>query len=82
MFPGHNKYDLSYSIVQLKPTVLEAPGVWGRDNVSAFVGRNYVLVSYRGATFFALRDSGDLLWDRLTIRGSLGKPGSDPGARR
>ena len=42
--PGHNKHDLSYSIMQLQPTFIEA-FAWGTDNAGLFARENYVYVA-------------------------------------
>lgn len=63
--PGHNKYDLRYSITQLEPTFAEKLE-WGRESLAA-ERDNYVHVVVPGVEFdFYLRkNSPDVLWDRL-----------------
>lgn len=72
--PGHNKYDLNYSIVQKKPTYI-AGYVWGRQSVEDFVKQNYyaipVATGPAGAfqtVLFLLKDSPDVYWERLVVR--------------
>jgi len=62
--PGHNKYDLNYSIVVLKPTYVQR-FFWGRQNVYSLVEDEYVEVEYRYATLYLRRDSADVNWERL-----------------
>lgn len=62
--PGHNKYDLNYSIKTLKPTYIET-FMWGKQNLSQWVGSSYIGVEYGGAYLFLLKDSPAVLWDRV-----------------
>jgi hypothetical protein len=62
--PGHNKYDLDYSIKQLQPTYIQDLD-WGGDDLSAWAGTRYRIVRYRGLMLFLLRDSPDVLWEKL-----------------
>jgi len=61
--PGHNKYDLHYSIEQLRPdAIFDAVSLSRRpgNDVFEFVQRNYV---QRGS-FWLRRDSPHVHWDR------------------
>src|SRR5574341_330733 len=64
--PGHNKYDLNYSIVQLQPTYVQAYA-WGNQTVKSWVVKNYVRVEYHGLlgekTIFLRKDSPDVCWE-------------------
>jgi hypothetical protein len=64
--PGHNKYDLEYSIVELRPTYSQA-FAWGYATVRPYFVENYVRVEYHGAagtkTIFLLKDSPLVCWD-------------------
>jgi len=64
--PGHNKYDLDYSIVQRRPTYSQAFS-WGYATVRPYFVENYVRVEYHGATgtktVFLLKDSPLVCWD-------------------
>jgi len=64
--PGHNKYDLNYSIVQSRPTYIQAYS-WGYATVKPFVMENYVRVEYHGKTgsktIFLLKDSPLVCWE-------------------
>jgi hypothetical protein len=64
--PGHNKYDLEYSIVKLQPTYIQAFS-WGDQTVKPWVTKNYLRVEYHGAfgirTIFLRKDSPDVCWE-------------------
>jgi arabinofuranosyltransferase len=62
--PGHNKYDLTYSIERLQPTYIEA-GAWGRQDVSAWVSTRYVQVDYEGVTLLLKRGAPEVDWTML-----------------
>jgi hypothetical protein len=62
--PGHNKYDLHYSIEKLRPdAIYDAVGLSRRtgNDVLAFISANYV---QRGS-FWLRRDSPYVHWDRV-----------------
>lgn len=63
--PGHNKYDLHYSIDQLEPTYVET-FQWGNQDLSDSAESNYRQVLYRGVSLWLRRGSKDVIWDRLT----------------
>jgi arabinofuranosyltransferase len=65
--PGHNKYDLNYSIVTLKPTYIPKL-FYGRQDVSPIVGDEYVNVRYRYITLFLLKNSPDVNWKKLDLQ--------------
>lgn len=56
--PGHNKYDLDYSIVQLRPDYVQVDN-WGRQSVHAFVDGHY----QRAGKLWLLRGSPNIRWD-------------------
>ncbi len=64
--PGHNKYDLNYSIVRLQPTYIQAYA-WGNQTVKPWALKNYLRVEYHGAlgekTVFLRKDSPDVCWE-------------------
>jgi hypothetical protein len=64
--PGHNKYDLNYSIVKLQPTYIQAYS-WGNQTVKPWVVINYVRVEYHSAlgtkTVFLRKDSPYVCWE-------------------
>lgn len=65
--PGHNKYDLEYSIVGLQPTYIQAFS-WGDQTVKPWVTQNYLRVEYHGIqgtkTLFLHKDSPDVCWEQ------------------
>jgi hypothetical protein len=62
--PGHNKYDLNYSIKHLRPTYVEG-FIWGRQDLFDWVRKNYVKVKYNDIYLLFLKDSEDVLWDKI-----------------
>ena len=65
--PGHNKYDLIYSIEELEPTYIEASR-WGGQDVTTWVSTRYVQVEYRGVTLLLKRDAAEINWELLPSR--------------
>ena len=70
--PGHNKYDLNYSIKSLEPTYIERTK-WGRQDLTEWVKTKYVKVRYNGATLILLKDSPLVFWDKINAP-SPGQP--------
>jgi hypothetical protein len=68
--PGHNKYDLYYSIKLLKPTYVQS-FYWGKQNISKWGRENYVRVVYRGPngeiTLKLLKNSPSVIWENGEI---------------
>src|SRR5215212_5080525 len=62
--PGHNKYDLGYSIIKLKPTYSRG-FVWGGQNALGWARSEYVMVVYTGTLLNFLKDSEDVRWDDI-----------------
>lgn len=62
--PGHNKYDLNYSIATLLPTYVQG-FVWGKQDLSQCAKTHYVEVDYEGIKLFLLKDSPAILWERI-----------------
>jgi hypothetical protein len=62
--PGHNKYDLDYSIRELQPTFVQG-FAWGADDVSEWARDTYVTVVERGLTLRLRKDSPAVRWERL-----------------
>lgn len=74
--PGHNKYDLEYSIITLKPTYIEEYR-WGKTDIVAWVQDHYVHATrgytiYNGQSqervnikLFLLKDSPDVEWNEI-----------------
>jgi len=65
--PGHNKYDLNYSIVSLKPTYVQG-FIYGSQDLSQWAAENYVKIIHRRIPLFLLTDAGGILWSRKNIR--------------
>ena len=63
--PGHNKYDLNYSIKLLQPTSIEYWRI-GNQDLSDLVRKDYVLVNYKENFLFLRRDSPYVLWEKIT----------------
>jgi hypothetical protein len=64
--PGHNKYDLNYSIKILQPTYVQR-FVWGSQDLSQWAESHYVEVEYSGISVFLLKDSRAVMWDKLNF---------------
>ena len=62
--PGHNKYDLNYSLKKLRPTYVQYVK-WGSHDLSEWASQAYVLVNYKGTEFLLLRGSKDVHWDKV-----------------
>ncbi|CAA9476270.1 MAG: hypothetical protein AVDCRST_MAG25-2440 [uncultured Rubrobacteraceae bacterium] len=62
--PGHNKYDLEYSIKELKPTHVQG-FEWYGQSVLPWAEDEYVGVKYRDAHLNLLKDSKDVRWDEI-----------------
>jgi hypothetical protein len=60
--PGHNKYDLEYSVKQLRPTYVEA-SAWGGQDITAWMEQHYERVIYKGVELWLLKDSPDVRWE-------------------
>lgn len=64
--PGHNKYDLNYSIKTLEPTYVQG-FQWGTQDLSQWAETRYVKVEYDGVSLFLLKDSPAVLWNKINI---------------
>jgi hypothetical protein len=64
--PGHNNYDLTYSIKKRKPTYIEGYQ-WGNQDLSGWIYEKYVNVEYKGIMLMLLKDSRSVQWDKLSI---------------
>lgn len=62
--PGHNKYNLNYSIKKLKPTYVQG-FQWGKQDLYEWAQSNYVYVKYDGISLFFLKDSPSVLWEKI-----------------
>lgn len=61
---GHNKYDLNYSIIQLKPTYVQQ-FYWFNQDISEYGQENYVEVNWKGVKLNLLKNSPDVDWGKL-----------------
>lgn len=64
--PGHNKYDLNYSIGTLQPTYVQR-FVWGGQDITEWGKSRYSKVEYKGVALFLLKDSPAVYWERVDI---------------
>jgi len=64
--PGHNKYDLNYSIKKLLPTYVQE-FEWGSQDLSAWGREHYVSVRYEGVRMYLLKDSPNVDWKKVII---------------
>lgn len=64
--PGHNKYDLNYSIKILEPTYVQGFG-WGAQDLSEWGETRYVKVEYNGISLFLLKDSPSVFWSKTDV---------------
>jgi len=62
--PAHNKYDLTYSIVERAPTFVQFFR-WGRQDLSAWAADHYVARLYKNQCLFLLKDSPAVDWSQL-----------------
>ena len=64
--PGHNKYDLNYSIVELRPTYVQDL-VWGGQDLSSWGMEHYASVRYKGVRMYLLKDSPAVDWEKVEL---------------
>ena len=70
--PGHNKYDLAYSIIESRPTYVRG-FVWGGQNALGWGQSEYVMVIYKGTILNFLKDSEDVRWDNIEAAREAGE---------
>jgi hypothetical protein len=63
--PGHNKYDLAYSIGRLQPVYVWTSS-WGRESYDAYVKAHYVEVLYRGVRLTLWARDPRVRWEQVT----------------
>ena len=63
--PGHNKYDLNYSIKILQPTYIQG-FAWGSQNLAEWVADQYVSVECGEVELLLLKNAPSVLWDELS----------------
>lgn len=64
--PGHNKYDLNYSIKTLLPTYVEK-FEWGSQDLTEWAKDKYVKVGFAGGSLFLLKDSPAVFWGKINF---------------
>lgn len=64
--PGHNKYDLNYSIKTLEPTYVQI-FQRGTQDLSQWAETRYVKVEYDGVSLYLLKDSPAVLWSKVNV---------------
>jgi hypothetical protein len=62
--PGHNKFDLNYSIKVLKPTYVQVVAWLGQD-LSSWSESHYEKIVYKGTTLRLLRNSEAVRWELI-----------------
>jgi arabinofuranosyltransferase len=62
--PGHNKYNLHYSIVEKQPTYIQGTR-WGHHDVTEWVADRYVYAQHMGVVLLLDENSPDVLWHKL-----------------
>ena len=65
--PGHNKYDLEYSIKERRPTFIQT-FKWGRQNLRRWVREHYRTVRHLGVGLRLERGSEHIDWSKLGRR--------------
>lgn len=69
--PGHNKYDLNYSLKQLQPDVIQYVILygeicrWGSQSLQDWCLENYKVVNYHGVQVLLKKDSPHVFWDKI-----------------
>lgn len=62
--PGHNKYDLQYSLVKLQPSYI--PGFsMGLQDFSEWGALNYQMIKVGGYSFLLRREAKEIKWDSI-----------------
>lgn len=70
--PGHNKYDLEYSIKELRPAYARG-FVWGGQNILGWAQSEYIMVVYKGTRVNFLEGSEDVRWDEIEAAREAGE---------
>jgi arabinofuranosyltransferase len=66
--PGHDKYDLRHSIIELSPDYIQG-WKWFRQDLTSFVLFNYVAVERDGVKVCVKRDSRFVEWGKVKVVG-------------
>jgi hypothetical protein len=62
--PGHNKYDLNYSIIELQPTYVQYFS-WGNQDLTKWAETTYINVRCAGVSVSLLKESRDVIWSKI-----------------
>ena len=62
--PGHNKYDLNYSIKRLQPTYIQG-SKWGGQDLTEWVNENYSTIYEDGITLLLKKNSPFVRWEKI-----------------
>jgi hypothetical protein len=62
--PGHNKYDLNYSIITLQPTYVQA-FQWGNQDLTKWTETRYINVKCSGIRISLLKNSPAVVWSKI-----------------
>jgi arabinofuranosyltransferase len=74
--PGHNKYDLEWSIRHNQPDYVEG-FAWGRQDLSRWAEQHYDSVTFHGVGLRLLRGSKAVRWERIEHRIARGDGAGD-----
>jgi hypothetical protein len=66
--PGHNKYDLKWSIITMRPDYIPL-WAWGDQNLKDYVSQNFVSVEHADMRFCLRKDSAGVNWENVKIVG-------------
>jgi hypothetical protein len=61
--PGHDKVDLYYSIIKLKPTYIQY--TLESEDIKNFVEKNYALINIKGVNLHFFRESPCVNWEKI-----------------
>lgn len=64
--PGHNKFDLTYSILTLQPDYVSG-FKWGGQDITTEAQPLYLQAEYEGVKMYLLKNSTKINWDMVTI---------------
>lgn len=68
--PGHNKYDLRYSIEHLLPTYVQG-FKWGGQDLSGLGSSAYVDVNFLGVQLHLRKDDPNVRWEKLVSNAAM-----------
>jgi len=71
--PGHNKYDLNYSIKKLRPDYVAVLN-YGQQDLTEWAKDKYVSVECRGRELLLAKDSPHVHWDKLGVQSAKTGP--------